>query len=138
MHVPCSQVILKPLASVAEIGPQGCPFLFYTVQWVSPQEVLDSHSMVQHGFEVRFGVCRRMIILQRFSCGLETLEVVIQFILPGRLLKPDLSIALSAAFGETVSIRINAAQKVFQVLFGNFLLHLSVRYPHSEHDCHYD
>ena len=44
----------------AETGPQGCPILLHTVEWVSLQEVLDSHSMVQHGFEVRFGVWIRL------------------------------------------------------------------------------
>ena len=108
---------MKPLRQFAEIGPQGCPILLHTVQWVSLQEVLDSHSMVQHGFEVLFGVCRRMIILQRFGCVFEALEVCIQLVLPGRAVKTCLVHRLVRSLGETLSARVNAAQKVFQLLF---------------------
>jgi hypothetical protein len=48
-----------------ELGPQCGPILLHPVQWVFLQEVLDSHSIVQHLFEVPFGVWSRMIIPQR-------------------------------------------------------------------------
>ena len=70
MACPCSQVILKPVASSPSSDRKAAPILLHTVQWVFLQEVLDSHSMVQHRFEVPFGVWPRMIILQPCGCAL--------------------------------------------------------------------
>ena len=73
--------------------------------------------MVQHRFEVLFGVCRRMISRQRCGCFFEALEVGIQIVLPGRAVKTCLVHRLVRSLGETLSARVNAGQKVFQLLF---------------------
>src|SRR4029450_3812649 len=68
----------------AKLASQSRPILLHTVQWIFLQEVLDSHSIVQHLFEVRFGVWSRMIIPQRWGRAFEPLYDVIQLGLPGR------------------------------------------------------
>ena len=52
---------IKASSQFAELGSQCSPILLHAVEWVFLQEVLDSHSIVKHFFEVTFGVWTRMV-----------------------------------------------------------------------------